>query len=73
MKKITFKQVIYLILIAILLIFTFQNLSNAMVTLLFFSFELPLVILIVIVFFMGYFTAKIFESLRKERKDKTEE
>ncbi|KAF5071237.1 hypothetical protein DSECCO2_214090 [anaerobic digester metagenome] len=69
MKSITTKQIINISLIILLLIFTFQNLANVQVKLLFFGFELPLVILIIIVFFMGYFTARVFNR----KKDKTPE
>lgn len=73
MKKITFKQIIYIILIILLLIFTFQNLRNVLVNLLVFKFELPLVILIVIVFFIGYFTAKVLQNMKKENKEPSED
>jgi uncharacterized integral membrane protein len=60
MKNITVKQIINISVIIILLIFSFQNLDSVKVKLLFFAFELPLVILIAIVFFVGYFTARVF-------------
>jgi len=57
-------------LLVLLLIFVLQNLEATKVKFLFFGFELPLIVLIFIVFFMGFFTAV---SFRKEgNKDKKE-
>jgi uncharacterized integral membrane protein len=60
MKNITNRQIIDIALIVLLLIFIGQNLESVKVKLLMFGFELPIVILIAIVFFIGYFTAKTF-------------
>jgi len=59
-KKTSFRRVINIILIVLMLLFTFQNLESIRVTLLFFSFEIPLFILIIVLFSIGFFTTKIF-------------
>ena len=58
MKNITPRQIVDIVLIALLLVFIGQNLESVKVKFLFFGFELPLFILILIVFFIGYYTAK---------------
>jgi uncharacterized integral membrane protein len=60
MKNVTTRQIIDIILIVLLLIFIGQNLESVKVKFLMFAFELPLVILIAVVFFIGYYTAKAF-------------
>ncbi len=55
-------QIINMILVTILLVFVAQNLDNVRVRFLFFGFDLPFVILIAIVFFVGFFTAKAFKK-----------
>jgi uncharacterized integral membrane protein len=62
MKNISTKQIIDILLIALLLLFIGQNLEGVRVRFLFFGFELPLFILILIVFFIGYYTAKTFQG-----------
>lgn len=57
MKNITTRQVINIILIIILLIFVGQNLEQIRVKFLVFGFEMPLVILITVVFLIGYLVA----------------
>jgi uncharacterized integral membrane protein len=59
MQNITPGQIINIILIVILLVFVGQNLEAARLKFLFFAFEMPLIILIATVFFIGYFTAKV--------------
>jgi uncharacterized integral membrane protein len=66
MKNITPRQIVDIVLIALLLVFIGQNLESVKVKFLFFGFELPLFILILIVFFIGYYTAKTF---RKKSND----
>lgn len=66
-RKIDFKQVLYLILIGLLIIFVVQNLDSTMVKFFTFSFELPLIILIAIVFFIGFFSAKIFKKVEPKK------
>jgi uncharacterized integral membrane protein len=60
MKNVSTRQIIDIVLIVLLLVLIGQNLESVKVKFLMFAFELPLVILIAIVFFIGYFTAKAF-------------
>lgn len=62
MKNISIRQIIDIILLVLLLVFIGQNLESVKVKFLAFGFELPLFILIAIVFFIGYFTAKTFNK-----------
>ncbi len=64
-RKINIKQIADIVLIVVLLIFAVQNLKSIRVNLLFFRFEMPLFFLIVIIFFIGFFTAKYFSKRRK--------
>ena len=57
-------QVIDIILIALLLLFIGQNLQIARIKFLFFGIEMPLIIIISVSFFIGFYTAKVF-SVRK--------
>lgn len=59
-KKVNLKQIINILLILIIILFALQNLESIRVTLLFFSFEMPLFVLIIVLFSIGYFTTKIF-------------
>jgi uncharacterized integral membrane protein len=59
-KKNAFRKVVNIALIILVLLFTLQNLESIRVTLLFFSFEMPLFVLIIVVFSIGFFTTKIF-------------
>lgn len=67
MKKITFSQVIDIILIILLIIFAIQNLDNVLVKFITIKFEAPLFIIIIFTFLIGYLTAKIFR--REKYKD----
>lgn len=58
-KKASFKKIINILFILIILIFAVQNLESIRVTLLFFSFEMPLFVLIIVLFSIGFFTTKI--------------
>jgi len=62
MKNISTRQIIDIILLVILLVFIGQNLESVKVKFLMFGFELPLFILIAIVFGIGYYTAKTFNK-----------
>ncbi|MFN3639678.1 MAG: lipopolysaccharide assembly protein LapA domain-containing protein [Flavobacterium sp.] len=66
MKKLTTNQIINILLIVALLLFIGQNLDMVRVKFLFFGFELPLFILIAIVFLIGYYTAIVFRKRRNE-------
>ena len=65
MKSINTRQIIDIVLILLLLIFSGQNLESVKVKILMFGFELPLVILIGSVFFIGFYTAKSFSKKGK--------
>ncbi len=67
MKSITTERILNGILLVALLIFIFQNLESTHVTFLVFSFELPLVILIVLVFGAGYLTPRVWSSAKDEK------
>ena len=62
MKNISTRQIIDIVLLILLLIFIGQNLESVKVKFIVFGFEMPLVILIAIVFFIGYYTAKAFNK-----------
>jgi len=64
------KQVVDLLLIALLIVFVSQNVESVKVKFLFFGFELPLIVLIAITFFIGFFTSKVF-SKKKNNEQKT--
>lgn len=66
MKKLTTKQIIDIILIIVLLIFAGQNVAPVHLKFLVFGFELPLIILIAFVFFIGYLTALLFRKPGKQ-------
>jgi len=70
-KNLTTKQIINIILIILLVIFIMLNLETAKVSLIFISFDMPLVVLITFVFFIGYFVGKTFT--KKDCKDKKKE
>lgn len=66
MKKLTARQIIDIILIVILLIFAGQNVAPVHLKFLVFGFDLPLIILIAFVFFIGYLTALLFKRPGKQ-------
>lgn len=68
-NQITIRQVINIILIILLLTFTLQNFESVTVKFLFFGFQLPLVILIVIVFFIGFLIAKNLKIFKRKKQD----
>ena len=65
--EITTKQAINIILLVILIIFIGQNVENVRVKFLFFGFEIPLIIIIVVAFVLGFFTSTAFSIKRKSR------
>jgi uncharacterized integral membrane protein len=71
LKKLTTKQIINIILIILLVVFIMLNLEAVKVSLIFISFDMPLVVLITFVFFIGYFIGKTFT--KKDCKDKKKE
>ncbi|MBW6492238.1 MAG: DUF1049 domain-containing protein [Lentimicrobium sp.] len=62
MKKLSTRQIVIISLIGLLLLFILQNLEVVRVKFLVFGFQLPLVILIIIVFLIGFFTGKPFNK-----------
>lgn len=66
------KRAADLLLIVLLIVFVAQNLENVKVRFLFFGFELPLIVIIAITFFIGFFTSKVF-STKKKNEDITPE
>lgn len=65
LKKLSPRQIIDISLILLLLIFIAQNLDNIPVKFLFFTFQIPLIIIILAVFFIGFYTSKIFEKKKE--------
>lgn len=67
MKKLSVKQIIDIVLIVLMLVFAAQNVASVHLKFLFFGFDLPLIILIAFVFFIGYLTALLFRRpIKKE-------
>jgi len=64
------RQIIDILLLAILIIFVAQNVESVKVRFLFFGFDLPLIVIIAITFFIGFFTSKVF-SRKKKNEEKT--
>jgi uncharacterized integral membrane protein len=64
-NKLSPKQIVNICLILFLLIFIAQNIDNIPVQLLFFTFQIPLIVIILAVFFIGFYTAKIFEKKKE--------
>lgn len=63
------KQVLDIVLIALLIVFIAQNVESTKVRFLFFGFELPLVIVIAVSFFIGFYTAKAFSKKKITEDD----
>jgi len=69
--NLTPKQVFDILLLTILIIFIGQNVESVKVKFLFFGLEVPLIIIIVISFLIGFYTSKVFS--RKKKHNQTEE
>ncbi|NCB67274.1 MAG: DUF1049 domain-containing protein [Bacteroidia bacterium] len=67
MKKLTARQIVDIVLIVLLLIFAGQNVAPVHLNFLMFGFDLPLIILIAFVFFIGYLTAMLFRRSDKQQ------
>jgi uncharacterized integral membrane protein len=67
--NLTARQIINIVLLIILLIFIGQNIESARVKFLFFKFEIPLIILVFIVFFLGFYTSRVFVVTKKKKKE----
>ena len=59
MKNLTTRQIVDILLIALLIVFIAQNLDTVMVKFLSFGFQLPIIVLIIAVFALGYYTANV--------------
>ncbi len=71
LKKLTTKQIINIILIILLVVFVLSNMKPVPIGFFYDIIEIPLVILITFVFFIGYFVGKTFT--KKDCKDKKKE
>lgn len=65
--EITTKQAINIVLLVILIIFIGQNVENVRVKFLLFGFEVPLIIIIIVAFVVGFFTSTAFSIKRKSK------
>jgi uncharacterized integral membrane protein len=71
--NLTPKQVLYLGLLVLIIIFIVQNMASVTVKFLFFGFQMPLIVIIVGVFIAGVLTSKAFTSKVKQVKDEIDE
>ncbi len=62
--NVTIKQVIDILLITLLIVFIAQNVESVNVKFLFLDFDLPLIVIVAIAFFIGFFTSKVFSKKR---------
>lgn len=62
MKNLTTRQIVDILLIALLIVFIAQNLDTVTVKFLSFGFQLPIIVLIIAVFALGYYTANVFRK-----------
>lgn len=60
LKNISIMQIISVVLIIFALIFIYQNFENVTISLIVWKFEIPLFILLVITFVIGFFTSVAF-------------
>jgi uncharacterized integral membrane protein len=60
------KQVLDIVLLIVMIVFVIQNLEMVKVKFLFFGFEMPLIIIIVVAFLIGFLTSKAFPKKRNE-------
>ena len=58
------KKIIGVILIVIVVIFGFQNLSVGTINLLFWKLEMPGILLIFIIFIVGFFSGYLFKAFK---------
>lgn len=63
--RITFRQVFDILLLVVLLIFIIQNLVSTEVKFLFFKFTMPLIVIIIVVFLIGFFTHRTFSKKKR--------
>lgn len=60
LKNISFSQIISIILIILALIFIAQNFQEVYITIILWTFPVPLFILLAITFLIGFYTAVVF-------------
>ena len=73
MKKLSAKQYGYMLLILVILIITAQNIEQVDLNFFAYEFQLPLIVLLGFVFFLGFFTAIIFSKSPKKKLPKEKE
>lgn len=57
LKNISFSQILGIIALVLLITFVMQNLSNVSVKFIRWTFDIPIFLLIIIVFFVGFYTS----------------
>ena len=67
------KQVINIFLLVVLLIFIGQNVHSVSIKFLLWRLEMPVIIIILASFFMGFYTSRAFSKKIKPEKDKVTE
>ncbi|MDD5571299.1 MAG: LapA family protein [Bacteroidales bacterium] len=67
------KKALYVILLALLILFIVQNMESVNVKFLFYGFEMPLVIIIFVSFVLGALITKVFSKKNKNLKSEAEE
>lgn len=63
--NLTPKQLVNIILLIVLIAFIGQNIDNVPINLLIWTFNLPLIIIILITFFIGFFTKAVFANRKQ--------
>ncbi|MDX9846459.1 MAG: lipopolysaccharide assembly protein LapA domain-containing protein [Tenuifilaceae bacterium] len=71
--NITPKQLLYLFLLVIMVVFVIQNAEAVRFRFLFFGFEMPLIIIIVAAFIIGFFAARVFPKRKVNKQEPSEE
>ena len=66
--NLTPKQIVSIILLILLIAFVGQNIDNVPINFLAWTFNLPLIILILITFFIGFFTKTVFANRKRAPK-----
>ncbi len=67
LRNLTIQQILNAVLIGLVILFIAQNLHSVKVRFLMFGFELPMVVLVLGLFFLGFFTAKILGNPRHNK------
>ncbi|MFO7615829.1 MAG: hypothetical protein R6V75_01105 [Bacteroidales bacterium] len=64
-SSITFRQVVDILLLVIFLVFILQNLTTVKVRFFVFGLETPLIVILILVFLIGFFTSRAFSRKKK--------